>query len=119
MAVGLCLSISAPALSECGAQVNRWPAFSEVAPSARRISVGTVRERPGFDDGHPFTTVFPVRVEEVLRGSAPEILEVSGLRSGLPLVGSHSCRRDAYLNGRTGTSSPSPSTDGSPAWPGQ
>jgi len=42
LAVGLCLSISAPALAECSGQPNRWPAFSEVAPSAGRIVVGTV-----------------------------------------------------------------------------
>jgi len=102
LAVGLCLATTAPALAECGAQVNRWPAFSELAPSAERVIVGTVTEFTGFDRGSPNLVGYRVDVNEVLRGPASESIEVNGLKSGLPLVGSQSCRQSAYLYARVG-----------------
>ncbi len=37
-----------------------------------------------------------------MRGSAPELIDVNALKSGLPLSGSPSCRQSAYLYGRVG-----------------
>ncbi len=102
LAMTLSLLTGAPVLAECGAQPNRWPSFSEVAPSAQRVVVGVVQEPPDFDDGYPYTTVFRLRVDEVLRDSAPEVIEVSGLRTGLLLEGPASCRENAYLYVRFG-----------------
>jgi hypothetical protein len=58
---------------------ERWPSFREVAPSARRIVVGTVVDGGGHD--------FTLRVEEVLRGIAMERLRVRRVRSGLDVPG--------------------------------
>ncbi len=90
VALTLCVTTSGAALAECGGQTNRWPAFSDVAPSAQRIIVGTVIEHTGFDRGSPNLVGYRVGVEEVLRGPAAESIEVNGLKSGLPLVGSGS-----------------------------
>jgi len=41
-------------------------------------------------------------VDEVVRGAAPDELEIRGLKSGLPLVGSQGCRQNAMLHADTG-----------------
>jgi len=102
VALTFCLTTSAPALAECGGQVNRWPAFSDVAPTAERIIVGTVTNPLAPHESGPVYVGLDIRVEEVLRGSAPATIEVSGLKSGLPLTGSPSCRQSAYLYARVG-----------------
>lgn len=102
LAAGLCLGVSAPAFAECMGQPNRWPAFADVAPTAERIIVGTVVEHTGFDRGSLNLVGYRVSVDEVLRGPAHESVEVNGLKSGLPLVGSGSCRQNAYLYARVG-----------------
>ncbi|MEJ7752872.1 MAG: hypothetical protein WKF46_07995 [Candidatus Limnocylindrales bacterium] len=102
LAVGLCLSISAPALAECSGQPNRWPAFSEVAPSAGRIAVGTVMGPSVPHIPGPHYVGLDVRVVEVLLGSAADLIEVNGLKSGLQLSESPSCRQSAYLYARVG-----------------
>jgi len=102
LAVGLCLTTSASALAECGGQPNRWPAFSEVAPSAERIIVGTVVGPSVPHIPGPVYVGLDVHVDEVLRGQAAETIEVNALKSGLPLVGDQACRQSAYLYGRVG-----------------
>jgi len=96
LVAGMCLATTTPALAECGGQPNQWPAFTEVAPTAQVVIVGTVHEGP-FYDGRGATPVFRVHVDEVLRGTAADVVEVSGLRTGLPLEGPQSCRQNAYL----------------------
>jgi hypothetical protein len=102
LAAGLCLSTTPSALAECSGQPNRWPAFSEVAPSAERILVGTVMGPSTSHEGGPLYLGLDVRVDEVLRGSAAERLEVNALQSGLPRVGDQACRQSAYLYARVG-----------------
>jgi hypothetical protein len=90
---------STPALAECTGQVNRWPSFSVVAPSARRIVVGEVR---GNLHGYVISPWFDFRVTHALRGGATGLTGVRRLRSGLPLVGSGACRGAAVLYARQG-----------------
>ena len=101
IALGLTLMTSAPAFAECNSQPNRWPKFSDVAPSADRIVVGTVTEPAGFRDISPYVS-YVVHVDEVLRGSGPATIEIRALRSGLPRVGDPSCRANALLYARIG-----------------
>lgn len=98
---GLILVPVGPVAAECVGQPNRWPEFSEVAPTAKRIVVGTVVQSARRDPTEP-TPVFTLRVDEILRGSAPESIEVRSLRSGLPLAGDRACRRDATLYANVG-----------------
>ena len=91
-----------PALGECSGQVNEFPPYTEVAPTADRVIIGTVVDDlagPGAEEPYG---AFLLRVDEVLRGRAPDTLEVSDLRSGLPLRGSPACRGGAYLMARVG-----------------
>ena len=90
-----------PAAAECTGQANRWPSFDAVAPSARQVVIGRVSgtNKGSETDGSP---VFTLKVEEVLRGTAPAVIEVSSLRSGLPLHGGPACRRDATLRAGPG-----------------
>lgn len=76
-----------------GCNVARWPDFARIAPSARRIIVGTVteplRDIREFADVRDYplsdpSESFRLRVDEVLRGRAPQSIKVSHLRSGLP-----------------------------------
>lgn len=101
ISLGLTLTTGAPAAAECNFQPNRWPAFSELAHSADRVIVGTVAEPAGLRDISPYVS-YVVRVDEVLRGSAPATIEVRALRSGLPRVGDSSCRASALLYARIG-----------------
>jgi len=92
------LAVSAPALAECPGQPNVWPSFRQVAPSARSIVVGTV-ENTLTRDASP---VFDLRIDEVLRGSSPSMIHLSGLKSGAPLIGGPACQHSAYLYARRG-----------------
>ena len=99
-ALAASLVTAVPALGECGLQVNEFPSYTKVAPTADRVIIGTVLgdlTEPGETDGS-----FLLRVDEVLRGQAPDTLKVSGLKSGLPLHGSPACRGGAYLQARLG-----------------
>jgi hypothetical protein len=68
-----------PAYAEC-TQLSPWPSFREAAPSARTILIGTVTWTPGGRINNRFT----LRVDEVLRGSAPSEIEIDRLHSGAP-----------------------------------
>lgn len=89
-------AVAMPALAECTGQPNRWPAFEEVAPTARQVVIGTVTKTNKGDEVD-YSSVFTLEVEDVLRGEAPAVIEVDRLRSGLPLRGARSCIRDATL----------------------
>jgi hypothetical protein len=83
-------------------QVNEFPPYTEVAPTADRVIIGTVvgdLSGPGAPDPNGS---FVLRVDQVLKGSVPDTLELSMVRSGLPLRGAPSCRGDAYLKVRVG-----------------
>ena len=90
---------ASPAAAECVSQPNRWPTFEEVVPTARQVVVGRVTSTNRTDGP---AVVFTLEVEEVLRGAAPPVIEVSALRSGLQLMGEPACRRDAVLYVRVG-----------------
>jgi hypothetical protein len=90
--------VAAPALAECVEQQNVMPNFRHVAPTARRIVIGTV-ERPRQNYPEPLywpPSEFDLRISEVVRGAAREVIHVKQLRSGLPLVGFSSCIASAY-----------------------
>jgi LPXTG-motif cell wall-anchored protein len=102
--IGLSVTVLMPtaAEAECMLQVNRFPPYTEVASTARRVVIGTVTEALlGHDPTGPLP-VFRIQVDEVLRGRAPAQMDVLGLRSGLPVHGSPACRRDASLYARMG-----------------
>lgn len=106
LVVGSLFAAAVPARAECSLNVNRWPAFEDVAPTAKQVIVGRVTEWPDMDwralGGREFLTVFTVQVEDVLKGSAPETIEVNGLRAGLKLRGERSCRANSVLYARSG-----------------
>ena len=99
LALAALLVPASPAAAECVGQPNRWPTFEEVVPTARQLVVGRVTSTNRTDGP---AVVFTLEVEEVLRGVAPPVIEVSALRSGLPLMGEPACRRDAVLYVRVG-----------------
>jgi hypothetical protein len=97
----LMLALTRPVAAECTGQPNSWPAFTAIAPTANRVIIGRVtRGDDQFESGSHVAYI--VRVVEVLRGSAPDTIRVSGLRSGLALSGNQSCREAAYLSARVG-----------------
>ncbi len=89
-----------PALAECVSQTNRFPDYADVAPTARTVVIGTVVETRPDDDRSAGR--FSLRVDHVIRGDPPAIMDVEFLRSGLPRRGSPACRDSAYLRARTG-----------------
>lgn len=72
---------AAPVAAEC-TRLDRWPSFRDALRSARTIVVGEVI------DGEPenWLDTFTFRVDEVLRGTAPQVMQIHQLRSGLPLT---------------------------------
>ncbi len=78
LALGLTGASTQPVAAEC-VSFTPWPSFLEVAPTAKRIVVGTVAATPQ-GGGQPFT----LEVEEVLRGSAPGTMHIKGVESGVP-----------------------------------
>ena len=87
----LALGVS-PVAADHGCAHTPWPRFSELAPTARRIIVGTVVEYeheppPHLSDRGTYASsvAFRLRVDEVLRGRARERLWVAHLTSGMPL----------------------------------
>ncbi len=85
VAWALALSASpAPVAAECSRELP-MPAFSDVAPTASRVIVGTVVAFIDPPPGEPeHQGAFRLRVDEVLRGAAPEVMEVQGLRTRVP-----------------------------------
>ncbi|MCY7418971.1 MAG: hypothetical protein LH650_10835 [Chloroflexi bacterium] len=100
MALAAVLVSAVPALGECGLQVNKFPKYTEVAPTADLVVIGTVVR--GFAEPGNSTPVFRLLVDEVVTGRAPQTLVVESLRSGLPLRGAPDCRRDAVLYANVG-----------------
>jgi hypothetical protein len=98
-AASLALLLAFPAAAECTAQTNAFPDFSAVAPTARTIVVGTVG---GDFHGFAESARFDLAVSDVVRGDAPSVMAIAGLRSGLPLDGSPVCRQNAHLYARSG-----------------
>ena len=101
LVLGALLVHGTSVVAECTGQPNRWPDFEEVAPTARQVVIGRVTDT-NIGNEVDELPVFTLEVEEVLRGTAPAVVEVSSLRSGLPLRGFSSCRRTATLNARPG-----------------
>ena len=100
LAMGFGLGTPSPAAAECGRQTNQFPPFTRVARSADTIVIGTVVEELSGHTGEVAT--FRIRVDEVLRGGAGETMDILGVKSGLPLKGSPSCRENAFLYARLG-----------------
>lgn len=99
VAVVALLLTASPALAECTGQDNRVPSFTEVAPTAKRIIVATVISVP---PGARWASTFTVRVDEVLRGSSPDTVEIVALGTGLPRVGAPACQASATFKGKRG-----------------
>jgi hypothetical protein len=100
IALALGVGVASPVLAECTLQTNAFPRFRDVAPKAETVVIGTVIEELRGHEGTVAT--FRLRVDEVLRGDPPATLDILGLRSGLPLEGSQSCRENAFLYARVG-----------------
>lgn len=92
---------ASPASAECTA-FRPWPEFTKVAPTAKRVVVGTVIE--GFDDpGSPRHGAFSMHIDQVLRGSpAADTMRINGLVSPLEPVGYFDCPPDNPLWVRIG-----------------
>ena len=99
--VVIALLSASPASAECTA-FRPWPAFTRVAPTAKRVVIGTVLE--GFDEpGSPRHGIFSLQVDRVLRGSvAVDTMRINGLVSPLDPVGHHDCPPDNPLWVRVG-----------------
>lgn len=82
------------ALAEC-TTLDRWPSFRDTAGSAHRIVVGHVTSAAGGGPNNRFT----LRIDEVLRGSAPADMEFFRFKSGLRLT---ECPKDSVLRARLG-----------------
>lgn len=84
---------AARSLAEC-TNVSRWPDFAQAAPTARRIVLGTVVEGQRFATSH-----FTLRVDDVLRGESPGVIEYDRFRSGAPTP---DCPGESVLRARRG-----------------
>lgn len=92
LAGGLVLTTGGPTVAECTG-FDQWPSFRAAVPTASTVFVGTVVETPGG----AVNSRFVLRVDEVLRGSAPDIVGYSAFRSGVPLT---VCPGDSVLRVR-------------------
>ncbi len=70
---------TASAEAEC-AQLDPWPSFTAAAPTAKTVFVGTVTEIHRGNESR-----FTFRVDEVLRGNPPAVIEVDGFKSAIRL----------------------------------
>lgn len=85
----------APASAECIGRLTPMPRFTDVAKDARRIVVGMVEGEVDPSTGalvetygEPVIAVFfRLRVAEVLRGSAPDVMDIHALRTRAPITG--------------------------------
>ena len=108
VSAGIMLATSGSASAECTGPRPPWPAFTEVAPNAKRIIVGTVIEdltgsEPVSDTGEYLPSAwFRLRVDEVLRGDAPDQLVIRRLPSGVSLKRYPSCGETALVSARVG-----------------
>jgi hypothetical protein len=100
MTLAAALGGASAALAECTSQVNRFPAFEAVAPSAATVVIGTVVENLRGHDGAVAT--FRLAVDEVLRGAPEDTIDILGLKSGLPLRGDEACRENAFVYAQVG-----------------
>jgi hypothetical protein len=80
LAIGLLLLVLVPgtASAEC-TQLSPWPSFTRSAPHAATILVGTVTWTPGGINNSRFV----LRVDEVLRGRAPDEIEFNAFHPGV------------------------------------
>ena len=65
--------------AEC-AQLDPWPSFTAAAPTAKTVFVGTVTEIHRGNESR-----FTFRVDEVLRGNPPAVIEVDAFESAIRL----------------------------------
>ena len=89
----LTVTTRATAVAEC-TRLDPWPSFTEAVPSAKTVFVGTVTDTPelGFPNSR-----FTLRVDEVLRGDPPAVIDFYGFKSGVPLA---ICPGDSVLRVR-------------------
>jgi hypothetical protein len=99
LAIGLLATGSSAALAECINQQNKFPAFTSVAPTASRVVIGTVE--PKHSSGR-WTSSFFLHVTDRLRGSAPDVVSVESVHSGLPSAGPGTCYSDAVISASAG-----------------
>lgn len=90
---GLTFTFGGVAVAEC-TRLDPWPSFTEAVPSAKTVFVGTVTDTPelGFPNNR-----FTLRVDEVLRGDPPAVIDFYGFKSGMPLT---ICPGDSVLRVR-------------------
>lgn len=77
--VALLLAAS-PVAAEC-TRLDRWPSFRDAVRSAGTIVIGEVIDGAA----ESWLDTFTFRVDEVIRGTAPQVMHIHQLRSGLPL----------------------------------
>jgi hypothetical protein len=87
---GVLVGVTAQAAVADCTQASPWPSFTRSAPAADRILIGTVVWTPGGEVNGRFT----LRVDEVLRGTAPATIHFHNFRSGAPQP---ICPEDSYL----------------------
>ena len=92
LASRLLIGSAAPVAAECGGMTTPFPRFTEIAASAERVVIGTVildladpNALPGVSTSLAY---YRVRVDEVLRGRAPETIDIRALRTRVPVQGS-------------------------------
>ncbi len=90
---GITLAPPASSLAEC-LIVSRWPSFTDAAPSARRIILGTVVAGQSNATDH-----FVLRVDDELRGEAQDMIEFLRFRSLAPTP---QCPAESVLRAKVG-----------------
>lgn len=75
--------------------LDAWPSFTELAPDARRVLLGTVTLSV---DG----IAAELRVDEVLRGQSRRALDLDRLRSRLPRADASTCAFDGMIRADEG-----------------
>lgn len=85
-------TLSTPVASECIGPWTPMPSFTEVAPTAERVVVGTVvrdlGNTQGLDEEGGVTPSFEMEVDTVLRGPDPgRTLTMDIVRTGVPQTG--------------------------------
>jgi hypothetical protein len=86
--VALFLASTSPTAAECGFPLTPMPPFDKVAARAERIVVGQVIDDLERSPGDPMSdaplVAFRLEVQEVIRGSAPDTLDILALRTRAP-----------------------------------
>lgn len=96
VAITLLVGSGTTSLAECTGQPNRFPRYSDVAPTADTVVIGTVIDSKG-EDPTEATVLFSLRVDHIVRGDPPATMDIEGLQSGLPVHGAKGCRENAFL----------------------